>query len=185
MTPRRRKPGKDDPAMPAEESSQCPAPETEATEQDRRAMALALALARRAAELKEVPVGAVVYETASGRVIGEGFNQRETLHDPAAHAEFLAIREACFTLGDWRLSACTLVVTLEPCCMCAGLIVNARVGRVVYACADPKAGAAESLMQLTMDARLNHRVRPIAGVMAEDSAALLKEFFRQLRGRGD
>src|SRR5437762_2917218 len=112
-------------------------------------MLRAIALARHAATLGEVPVGAVVYETATGRVLGEGFNRREADHDPAAHAELIAIRAAAAALGDWRLNHCTLAVTLEPCAMCAGLIVNARLGRLLYGASDPKAGAAGSLYRLT------------------------------------
>ncbi len=144
-------------------------------------MRRALDLAAGAASIGEVPVGAVVYETATGRVLGEGSNRREIDRDPAAHAELIAIRAAAATLGDWRLNACTLVVTLEPCAMCAGLIVNARVGRLVYGARDPKAGASESLYRLTSDARLNHRVEPIAGVLEDRCAAILKDFFRSLR----
>lgn len=151
---------------------------------DERMMRRALELARHAASIGEVPVGAVVYlheADGSARVIGEGFNQRESLGDPAAHAELLAIREAAFTLGDWRLNRCTLAVTLEPCPMCAGLIVNARVGRLIYGCADPKAGAVETLYRITEDARLNHRIAAVGGVLKEDAAGLLREFFRGLR----
>ena len=153
-----------------------------ATETDARMMQRALELARQAAAIGEIPVGAVVYETATGRVLGEGHNLRHTQKDPAAHAELLAIQAAASAVGDWRLNHCTLVVTLEPCAMCAGLIVNARLGRLVYGCADPKAGACESLFRLTSDPRLNHRVEPIAGVMAEACASLLKDFFRKRRG---
>lgn len=148
---------------------------------DEPMMRRAIDLARQAASLHEVPVGAVVYETASGRLLGEGFNRREIDHDPAAHAELIAIRAAAATIGDWRLSECTLVVTLEPCPMCAGLIVNARVGRLVFGCRDPKAGATGSLMNLTTDPRLNHRVEPIGGVLEAECSALLKDFFRALR----
>ncbi|MCE7973078.1 MAG: nucleoside deaminase [Leptolyngbya sp. PLA1] len=144
-------------------------------------MARALSLAEEAAALGEVPVGAVVFHSASGTVLGEGFNRREVDHDPAAHAELLAIRRASARLRDWRLNECTLAVTLEPCAMCAGLIVNARVGRLVFAATDPKAGAAGSLYRLTEDARLNHRVTPISGVMAPRSSALLRAFFSSLR----
>lgn len=151
---------------------------------DERMMERALTLARQAAAAGEVPVGAVVYETRSGRVLGEGANRRETDADPAAHAELLAIRAAARALGDWRLDGCTLVVTLEPCAMCAGLIVNARMGRLVYGCDDPKAGAVRSLYRITEDARLNHRVTPIGGLRAEESSRLLKEFFAGLRRRG-
>lgn len=144
-------------------------------------MARALQLARAAAAIGEIPVGAVVYRTADGAVLGEGHNLRHTRKDPTLHAELIAIRAAAEALGDWRLNDCTLVVTLEPCPMCAGLIVNARVGRLVYGCADPKAGACGSLMSLTNDARLNHRVTPIGGAMAAECGELLREFFRQRR----
>ncbi|MEM9662721.1 MAG: tRNA adenosine(34) deaminase TadA [Planctomycetota bacterium] len=147
-------------------------------------MVRALDLAREAATMNEVPVGAVVWETATGTVLGEGFNRREVDNDPSAHAEYLAIRAACKAVGDWRLNHCSLAVTLEPCPMCAGLIVNARVGRVVYGADDPKAGACRSLFELTTDARLNHRVELIAGVRAEESAELLRAFFRARRERG-
>lgn len=144
-------------------------------------MARALDLARQAGAIGEVPVGAVVYETATGSVLGEGHNLRHTQKDPTLHAELIAIRAAALALGDWRLNACTLVVTLEPCPMCAGLIVNARLGRVVFGCPDPKAGACGSLMSITTDARLNHRVTPIAGVMHQECADLLRSFFRDKR----
>lgn len=155
------------------------------TKTDLTLMRRALDLARDAAAIGESPVGAVVYETASGRVLGEGRNTRQTERDPAGHAELIAIRAAAVVVGDWRLNHCTLVVTLEPCPMCAGLIVNARLGRVVYGCTDPKAGACGSLMRLTEDPRLNHRVAPIAGVMAAESSALLREFFRARRESRD
>lgn len=153
------------------------------TDTDLAMMRRALELAGDAAAIGDVPVGAVVYETATGRVLGEGFNRRHVDKDPAAHAELIAIRAAAAAAGDWRLNGCTLVVTLEPCAMCAGLIVNARLGRVVYGCADPKAGAMGSLMRLTEDERLNHRVTPIGGVMAEESGDLLRAFFRERRGK--
>lgn len=155
----------------------------DATPLDMAMMRRALDLARRAAQIREVPIGAVVFETASGRVLGEAFNRREVDKDPAAHAEFLAIREACAAAGDWRLNHCTLAVTLEPCPMCAGLVVNARVGRLVYGAADPKAGAVDTLHRLTRDPRLNHRVEPVAGVLAEEAGALLRQFFAGLRAR--
>lgn len=148
---------------------------------DEPIMRRALDLARQAAAIREVPIGAVVYETATGRILGEGFNRREIDHDPAAHAELIAIRAAAAAVNDWRLPHCTLVVTLEPCAMCAGLIVNARVGRLVYGCRDPKAGATDSLFHLTNDPRLNHRVEPIGGVLANECSTLLKDFFRSLR----
>lgn len=158
-------------------------PITPAGALDAEMMARALDRAREAASAGEAPIGALVYESATGRILGEARNTREADADPTAHAEVLAIRAAAKTLGDWRLNACTLVVTLEPCSMCAGAIVNARVGRVVYGADDPKAGAARSLYRLLEDPRLNHRVAPIRGVMAGESAALLREFFRARRGR--
>ena len=133
-------------------------------DRDDTMMARALELAREAAAMNEVPVGAVVWETDTGTVLGEGFNRREVDNDPSAHAEYVAIQAACKAVGDWRLNHCSLAVTLEPCPMCAGLIVNARVGRVVYGADDPKAGACRSLFELTTDARLNHRVELVAGV---------------------
>lgn len=152
------------------------------TEIDRAMMLRALDLAQAAAAEREVPVGAVVYRTANGEVLGTGSNRRENDRQPHAHAEFTAIVNACAAIGDWRLNDCTLVVTLEPCPMCAGLIVNARVGRVVYGARDPKAGAVASLMTLLSDPRLNHRpTEIIEGLMAEESAALLRQFFRGLR----
>lgn len=152
-----------------------------ASERDIEMMRRALALAREAASAGEAPIGCIVYETASGRVLAEARNNREASKDPTGHAEVIAIRAAARALGDWRLNGCTLAVTLEPCTMCAGAIVNARVGRVVYGAADPKAGAARSLFRLLEDPRLNHRITPIAGVLAGESAAMLREFFRQRR----
>lgn len=153
------------------------------TDKDATMMARALELARGAADVGEVPVGAVVYETATGEIIGEGANRRECDRTPWAHAEFLAIQAACARLGDWRLNHCTLVVTLEPCPMCAGLIVNSRVGRVVYGAADPKAGAVDTLYELLTDDRLNHRCAVIAGVEAEACGEVLRGFFQKLRGK--
>jgi tRNA(adenine34) deaminase len=146
-------------------------------------MLRALQLARTAADLGEVPVGAVVYRTATGEVLGEAFNTRERDADPSAHAEFTAILQACRAVGDWRLNDCTCVVTLEPCPMCAGLLVNARLGRLVYAADDPRAGAVRSLFTIADDPRLNHRVRIISGVEAPHAARLLRDFFRALRDR--
>ena len=141
-----------------------------------------MGLARLAGGMGEVPIGAVVYNHQTGQVLGEGHNRREVDNDPLAHAEVLAIRAAARVLGDWRLEGLTLVVTLEPCPMCAGAIVNARLGRVVFGASDPKAGACGTLMRLTEDARLNHRTTPIGGLMAKESAGLLKGFFARLRG---
>ncbi|QIA28122.1 nucleoside deaminase [Thermaerobacter sp. PB12/4term] len=145
-------------------------------------MAEALAEARRALALGEVPVGAVaVYQDA---IIARGHNLRERLGDPTAHAEILVLRKAAARLGGWRLEGVTLYVTLEPCPMCAGAIVLARVPRLVYGAPDPKAGAAGSLMNLVQHDRLNHRVELRSGVLAEASAALLRGFFRGLRDPG-
>ena len=147
-------------------------------------MAEAIALARAAMELGEVPIGCVVVHDPTGRIVGRGHNRRETDHDPTAHAEILALRDAGRTLGHWRLVDCTLVVTLEPCPMCAGAVVNARVPRLVYGCDDPKAGAVRTLFQLCSDGRLNHRVDVTAGVLADDCTELLRIFFRQQRALG-
>ena len=141
-----------------------------------------MGLARLAGGMGEVPIGAVVYNHQTGQVLGEGHNRREVDNDPLAHAEVLAIRAAARVLGDWRLEGLTLAVTLEPCPMCAGAAVNARLARLVYAASDPKAGACGTLMRLTEDARLNHRITPIGGLMAEESAGLLRGFFARLRG---
>lgn len=156
----------------------------EPTAWDGAAMRRALELAALAASEGEVPVGAVVYRTGDGVTLGEGRNERERSRLPWAHAEYLAIQAACRAVGDWRLNGCTLAVTLEPCPMCAGLIVNARVGRVVMGADDPKAGAVRTLYRLLEDERLNHRCEVIGGVMAEESAALLRGFFRGLRSGG-
>jgi len=151
------------------------------TETDVAMMRRAMARAEEARDIGEVPVGAVVYETASGVVLAEAHNRREIDKDPAAHAELIAMRDAARVSGDWRLSACTVVVTLEPCPMCAGLLVNARVGRLVYGASDPKAGAVESLFRIASDARLNHRVEIVPGVLDSECAELLSSFFRGLR----
>ena len=150
-------------------------------------MRQALDLAVQAFDRDEVPVGAVIVHTeATGtqRVVGEGYNQREMLQDPTAHAEMIAITQAAQTLGSWRLLDCTLYVTLEPCPMCAGAIVQARLPRVVYGTDDIKAGACRSLFTLTDDPRLNHRCEVTAGVLAADARALLQMFFMQKRALG-
>jgi tRNA(adenine34) deaminase len=144
------------------------------------AMQEALALARAAGEMGEVPVGAVALH--EGRVVGKGANRRETARDPSAHAELLALQEAARTLGRWRLSGVTLVATLEPCAMCAGAMVLARIDRLVFGASDPKAGAAGSILDLTQDPRLNHRFPVERGLAADDCAALLRDFFRARRG---
>ncbi|MEU1467273.1 tRNA adenosine(34) deaminase TadA [Streptomyces sp. NPDC005761] len=130
-----------------------------------------------AAAAGDVPVGAVVL-APDGALLATGHNEREATGDPTAHAEVLALRRAAAALGEWRLSGCTLVVTLEPCTMCAGALVQSRVGRVVYGARDEKAGAAGSLWDVVRDRRLNHRPEVIHGVLETDCAALLTAFFR-------
>lgn len=142
-------------------------------------MAEALAEARRAADEGEVPIGAVV--VFEGRIAGRGRNARERLRDPVAHAEILALQEASRTLGRWRLSGATVYATLEPCPMCAGALVNARVDRLVYGVPDPKAGAVDTLFALLRDPRLNHRVQVASGVLAQECGELLRAFFRKRR----
>lgn len=145
-------------------------------------MKKALDQAVMAFDASEVPVGAViVYQE---RVIAEAFNQREMLNDPTAHAEMIAITQAAEVLGSWRLLDCTLYVTLEPCPMCAGAIVQSRIPFVVYGASDAKAGACDSLFQITTDVRLNHQSAVLGGVMQQDCKAILQEFFRQQRALG-
>ena len=146
---------------------------------DQALMQLALSAARRAGELGEVPVGAVL--TIGERVIVTAHNERERLHDPTAHAEILALKRASRILGRWRLSDASLYVTLEPCPMCAGALVNSRLSRLIYGALDPKAGAVESLYKLAQDPRLNHRIDVVGGVCGEESAELLRSFFRARR----
>ncbi|MBK9118768.1 MAG: tRNA adenosine(34) deaminase TadA [Phycisphaerales bacterium] len=150
---------------------------------DRRHMQEALHLAERALESEDVPVGAVV--VLDNRIIGRGYNQREKLHDPTAHAEMLALTAAAEHLGQWRIENATMYVTLEPCPMCAGALVLARVARLVFGAADPKGGACGSLYQLTTDPRLNHRLETNGGVLAEPAAELLRAFFRHRRALGE
>jgi tRNA(adenine34) deaminase len=143
-------------------------------------MRLALVEARLAPATGDVPVGAVVVD-ADGAVVGRGHNGREALADPTAHAELVALREAAAGLGSWRLEGCTLVVTLEPCTMCAGALVLARVARLVYGAVDEKAGAVGSLWDVVRDRRLNHRPEVVAGVLADEAAEELRAFFRTHR----
>lgn len=142
---------------------------------DDAAMRLALEEARQARDHDDVPIGAVV--VVGGRVVGRGHNEREARHDPTAHAELLALRQAAAEAGTWRLTDATLYVTLEPCPMCAGALVNARIGRVVFGAVDPKAGACGSLYHLGSDPRLNHEFPVTAGVLADECATLLTDFF--------
>jgi len=144
-----------------------------------RWMREALEEARAAAAAGEIPVGAVV--VWQGGIIGRGRNRREELKDPTAHAEILALREAAATRGSWRLEGATLYCTLEPCCMCAGAAVNARVKRLVYGLRDPKAGAAGSVYDLVRSPWLNHRLQVISGVLAEEIEDLMQAFFQSLR----
>lgn len=149
-------------------------------------MRLALDEARQAPATGDVPIGCVVLDR-DGAVVGRGRNEREAYGDPTAHAEVVALREAARTVGEWRLSGCTLVVTLEPCTMCAGAIVLARVDRVVFGAWDDKAGAAGSLWDVLRDRRLNHRPEVVSGVLEQECGTLLSTFFRQtgFGARGD
>ncbi len=145
-------------------------------------MRAALDLAGQAFEEGEVPVGAVIIH--ADRIIGAGYNQREQLCDPTAHAEMIAITQAAEELRSWRLEDCTLYCTLEPCPMCAGAIVQARIPTVIYGTTDLKAGACHSLFQITDDARLNHRCTVLGGVLQDECRAILQEFFAQQRALG-
>lgn len=150
------------------------------TAADLAAMDVALDEARAALVTDDVPVGAVVLD-ADGRVIGRGRNTREAEKDPTGHAEIVALRAAARSIGTWRLDGCTLVVTLEPCTMCAGAIVGSRIARLVYGATDDKAGAVGSLWDVVRDRRLNHRPEVIAGVQADTASELLHEFFARQR----
>jgi tRNA(adenine34) deaminase len=145
-------------------------------------MRRALEEARAALAEDEVPIGAVIVH--AGRVIASAHNQRELLRDPTAHAEMIAITQAAAAIGDWRLEGCTLYVTLEPCAMCAGAMLLARLPRVVYGASDPKGGAVTTLYQLLNDPRLNHRAEVIAGVLASECGDILSQFFVKMRRQG-
>ena len=146
-------------------------------------MQVALGLARQAATAGEVPVGAVVVK--QGEIVGSGYNRSVSSHDPSAHAEIVAMREAALRLGNYRLTDCELYVTLEPCVMCAGAIMHARIARLVYGAADPKTGACGSVVNLFAAKRLNHHTKVTCGVHAEAAAAMLQAFFGKRRGRDD
>lgn len=146
-------------------------------------MEMALEEAGAAADADEVPIGCVIVHTEQG-VIGRAHNQREQLRDPTAHAEMIAITQAAAALRSWRLENCILYVTLEPCPMCAGAIVQARLPMLVYGCTDPKAGACDTLYRITADSRLNHRAQVISGVLADRCAAILSDFFAEKRRLG-
>lgn len=152
---------------------------TDTIAEDLRFMLIALEEAAAAADEGEVPIGAVV--VCEGQVVSRAHNRREEDADPAAHAEFLAMEEAARTLGRWRLSGCTVYVTLEPCLMCAGLMVNARVDRCVYGAPDPKGGALGTLFDVSHDLRLNHAFEVTSGVLADEAADQLRTFFRARR----
>lgn len=142
-------------------------------------MRVAMAEAKQAEIMGEVPIGAIVVH--DGKIIGRGHNMREKFQDATYHAEVLAIMEACQNLGSWRLEDCDLYVTLEPCIMCSGAIINSRIHRVIYAAPDPKAGAVTSLYQLLQDKRLNHQVEVKSGVLATECGDMLRQFFRAIR----
>ena len=161
-------------------SSESPLPPN-VSANDQAMMRVALEYAEMASLIGEVPVGAVVYNQT--QVLAVAHNLRESTEDPTAHAEILALREASLKTGSWRLVDCTLVVTLEPCPMCAGALVNARIPRLIYGAADPKMGAVDSLYQLCTDHRFNHRIDVTPGLFAQQSAKLLKDFFRERRGK--
>lgn len=155
----------------------------EARGEDERWMQAAIAEARLAEAEGEVPVGAVIVH--EGQIIGRGRNKRESSQDPTAHAEMIALREAAHRLGSWRVTDSTLYVTLEPCPMCAGALVNARIPRVVWGCDDPKAGATRTLYTIGSDPRLNHRFECVSGVLTEACGALLSEFFAAIRSKNN
>lgn len=148
---------------------------------DEHCMQIAINEAQKAAAIGEVPIGAIIIH--EGEIVGRGYNRRETDRDPTAHAEMIAIREASQRLGGWRLMNATLYVTLEPCPMCAGAIVQSRISRVVYGAADPKAGCAGTLLNLLQEERFNHQVQVDGGILSDACGQMLKQFFSQLRQR--
>lgn len=152
------------------------------TEDDKKWMRVALTEAERALEYDDVPIGAIAVR--EGEIIGRGYNRREADNDPTAHAEMIALRQASHVIGYWRLEEVTLYCTLEPCAMCAGAMVLARLPRLVYATIDPKAGAAGSIMDITRHHRLNHQVQVEHGVYAEEASEQIRNFFRKLREQG-
>ena len=146
---------------------------------DKYFMELALREARKAEDIGEVPIGVVIVK--SGEVIASGYNKRETLKNPLAHAEIIAINNASEALDSWRLLECTLYVTIEPCSMCAGAIVNSRIERVVIGAMDPKMGACGSVVDLVRHEKFNHRVEMVQGVLEEECSNIMKQFFKELR----
>lgn len=150
---------------------------------DEQFMKAALGQADIALEGGDVPIGAVI--VYQNKIIAKGYNQRHKLNDPTAHAEIIAITAAAEYIGNWRLHGCTIYVTLEPCCMCAGALVLARIDRLVYGCDDPKAGAVKSLYNIVQDKRLNHRLEVTSGVLGDECSAVLTDFFRKKRNSTD
>jgi tRNA(adenine34) deaminase len=148
-------------------------------EKENQFMKLAIEQAQIAQENGDVPIGAVIVH--NGQIIGKAYNQREQLQDPTAHAEIIALTQAAAALETWRLEGCTMYVTLEPCPMCAGALVLARIDRLVYGCDDPKAGAVKSLYNIVTDGRLNHKIEVISGVLADECSKLLQDFFQKRR----
>jgi tRNA(adenine34) deaminase len=149
---------------------------------DEQNMRIAIDQARIAQENGDVPIGAVIVH--NNTIIAKAYNQREQLQDPTAHAEIIALTQAAAALENWHLNDCTIYVTLEPCCMCAGALVLARIDRLVYGCDDPKTGAVKSLYNIVQDKRLNHQVEVTSGVLADECSALLTEFFQKRRTEG-
>jgi tRNA(adenine34) deaminase len=150
---------------------------------DEQYMRIAIDQARIAEENGDVPIGAVIVH--NDQIIAKAYNQREQLQDPTAHAEIIALTQASAALETWHLNDCTIYVTLEPCCMCAGALVLARIDRLVYGCDDPKTGAVKSLYNIVQDSRLNHRVEVTSGVLADECSQILQEFFLQRRTKGE
>lgn len=149
------------------------------TKEDEEFMRLAIEQAKIAQENGDVPIGALIVH--QNQIIGKAYNQREQLKDPTAHAEIIALTQAAAALQSWRLTGCTMYVTLEPCPMCAGALVLARIDRLVYGCDDPKTGACKTLYNIVQDERLNHRLEVRTGVLADDCSRLLQDFFQQKR----
>ena len=152
---------------------------TDISKRDEKYMRGAIEAARIAEENGDVPIGAVI--VYQDRVIARAYNQREQLQDPTAHAEIVALTQAAEFVGSWRLEGCTMYVTLEPCCMCAGALVLSRMDRLVYGCGDPKAGACKSLYNIVQDDRLNHRLEVTAGVLVAECSTILQDFFERRR----
>jgi tRNA(adenine34) deaminase len=155
------------------------APQNKQAEIDEQYMRVALDQARIAEENGDVPIGAVIVH--NNTIIAKAYNQREQLQDPTAHAEIVALTQAAAALENWHLNGCTMYVTLEPCCMCAGALVLARIDRLVYGCDDPKTGAVKSLFNIVQDGRLNHRIEVASGVLADECSKLLQQFFLKRR----